>query len=66
MEVFGGKMVLVSLVIEDNIEEVVDRHMVVETDSHKETHHIHWIGKHYGVDCDHSRPTEIVIMKVSI
>ncbi|KAL4393868.1 hypothetical protein AHAS_Ahas02G0095000 [Arachis hypogaea] len=64
MEVFGGKMGLVSVVVEDNIEEVVHRHMVVEVHYHKETHHIHWIGMHFGVNCVHRGSEDVVAMKV--
>ncbi|KAL4365295.1 hypothetical protein AHAS_Ahas07G0091800 [Arachis hypogaea] len=64
MEVFGGEMGLVSMVVEDNVEEEVNRHMVVEVNNHNEAHHIHWISMYHGEDCFHNGSEEVVAMKI--
>jgi len=40
MKVFGCRG-LVSMVVQNYVEEVVHRHMVIAVDNHNEGHHIH-------------------------
>ncbi|KAL4344694.1 hypothetical protein AHAS_Ahas11G0204000 [Arachis hypogaea] len=62
MEVFGSRG-LVSMVVEDYIEEGVHRHMVGVVGNHKEVHHSHWIGMHHGMALTHSTFGKVVAKK---
>ncbi|KAL4365133.1 hypothetical protein AHAS_Ahas07G0075600 [Arachis hypogaea] len=62
MEVFGEKR-LVSIV-DDHVEDIIHRHMVVVLESHKEIHHSHLIGMHHGMALLHSALVEVVAMRI--
>ncbi|KAL4306691.1 hypothetical protein AHAS_Ahas16G0203600 [Arachis hypogaea] len=64
MEVFSDSVRLVSKMVEDYVEEVVHRHMVVEIGNHSKVYHIRWIGMHYGAGCNYNMPEEVVAMKM--
>ncbi|KAL4356549.1 hypothetical protein AHAS_Ahas09G0097800 [Arachis hypogaea] len=57
-------MRLVSMVVENNVDEEVHRHIVVVIDNHKEVHHNHWIGLHHGMVLAHSTLVEVVAKRV--
>ncbi|KAL4371560.1 hypothetical protein AHAS_Ahas06G0178000 [Arachis hypogaea] len=63
MEVFSGRG-LVSMVVQNYVEEVVDRQMMVVVDNHKVVHHSHWIGMHHGMVLAHNTFLEVVAMKI--
>ncbi|KAL4374105.1 hypothetical protein AHAS_Ahas05G0148500 [Arachis hypogaea] len=58
-----GKKGLVSMV-ENYVEGMDHRHMVVVLESHKEIHHSHLIGMHHRMALLHSALVEVVAMKI--
>ena len=62
MKMVGEKW-LVS-VVDDCVEDMAHRHMVVVLESHKEIHHSHLIGMHHGMALLHSALVGVVAMKI--
>ncbi|KAL4373188.1 hypothetical protein AHAS_Ahas05G0056800 [Arachis hypogaea] len=62
MKVFGEKR-LVSIV-DDHVEDMIHRHMVVVLESHKEIHHSHLIGMHHRMALLYSALVEVVAKKI--
>ncbi|KAL4306668.1 hypothetical protein AHAS_Ahas16G0201300 [Arachis hypogaea] len=60
MEVNGEKG-LVSIVVQNYMEEGVHRYFVVGVDCHKEVHHNHYFGAHHGMVVDSA--LEVVVAK---
>ena len=58
MRVFGGKG-LVSMVVQNYVEEVVHKHMVGLVGNYKVVHHIYHLGMHLGMALDHSNLVEV-------
>ncbi|KAL4394138.1 hypothetical protein AHAS_Ahas02G0122000 [Arachis hypogaea] len=58
MRVFGGKE-LVSMVVQNDVEEGVHRHMVVVVDNQKSAHHSHFLDMHHRMVVD--SPLEVVV-----
>ncbi|KAL4357186.1 hypothetical protein AHAS_Ahas09G0161500 [Arachis hypogaea] len=63
MKVFGGRG-LVSMVVEDHIEEGIHRYMVVVVDSHEEVHHNCCLGMHHRIVVAHSTLEAVVAKRV--
>ncbi|KAL4293523.1 hypothetical protein AHAS_Ahas18G0136600 [Arachis hypogaea] len=57
-------MRLVSMVVEDYIEEGVHRYMMVVVDNHKEVHHNHCLGMHHRMALAHGIFGKVVAKKV--
>ncbi|KAL4276024.1 hypothetical protein AHAS_Ahas20G0165800 [Arachis hypogaea] len=62
MVVFGGKG-LVSMVVQNYVEEEVHRYFVVGVDCHEEVHHNHCLGAHHRMVVD-SALEEVVAKRV--
>lgn len=62
MEVFGGRG-LVSMVVQNYVEEGVHRYMVM-VDSHRKVHHNHCLGMHHRMALVHSALVEVVAKRI--
>ncbi|KAL4277000.1 hypothetical protein AHAS_Ahas20G0263400 [Arachis hypogaea] len=57
-------MRLVSMVVQNYVEEGFHRHMVGLVGNYKGVHHIHCLGMHLGMDLAHSKLVEVVAKRV--
>ncbi|KAL4321428.1 hypothetical protein AHAS_Ahas14G0109500 [Arachis hypogaea] len=63
MEVFDCRW-LVSMVVQNYIDEGVHRHMVGLVGNYKRVHHSYWIDMHLGMALAHSTLVEVVAKRV--